>query len=69
MANAGVIVVTSDSAPNAWRRFVADLLQAFAASEEPRVLPAPPEPEQIAQAVLRLSGRAAEIGARGDESP
>jgi hypothetical protein len=41
MANAGVITATKDAAPDAWRRLVGLLLQAFAA-ETARPLPDPP---------------------------
>jgi AcrR family transcriptional regulator len=53
MANAGVVNATGDQAPQAWRRLVAYLLQAFAAgSAEP--LPDPPSPAQMYRAMLRL---------------
>lgn len=53
MANAGVIAGTAGAAPGAWRRFAAYMVQAFsAAGAEP--LPAPPEPDAIYRALLRL---------------
>jgi AcrR family transcriptional regulator len=53
MANAGVVAGTADSAPGTWRRFAAYMVQAFsAASAEP--LPAPPTPDAIYRALLRL---------------
>jgi AcrR family transcriptional regulator len=55
MANAGVIAATGDSAPEAWRRHVAYLLQAFGGPAEP--LPAPPEPPRLYRALLRLQPR------------
>ena len=52
MANAGVVSATGDAAPDAWRRLVAYLLQAFAApNAEP--LPEPPTPSQMYRALLR----------------
>jgi len=60
MANAGVVAVTADTAPNAWRRFVAYLLQGFAASEGASTLPDPPAPDQLAEAVQRVGRRAAQ---------
>jgi hypothetical protein len=53
MANAGVVTGTRDAAPDAWRRLVGYLLQAFAA-EAARPLPAPPTPAQIYRALMRL---------------
>ena len=53
MANAGVVAVTAEAAPGAWRRLIGYLLQSFAADEAP-ALPAPPRPEQILDALLRL---------------
>lgn len=53
MANAGVIGGTGDSAPDAWRRLVAYLLQAFRADgAEP--LPDPPRPKEIFRAMIRF---------------
>ncbi len=53
MANAGVVTGTRDAAPDAWRRFAAYLIQAFAA-EAARPLPNPPTPRQMYRALLRL---------------
>ncbi len=55
MANAGVITATRNAAPDAWRRFVGYLLQAFdvRAAEQ---LPDPPRPTQMYRAMMRLSG-------------
>jgi AcrR family transcriptional regulator len=44
MANAGVVGATADTAPDAWRRLVAYLLQAFAAPADPAAEPLPPAP-------------------------
>ncbi len=55
MANAGVVVATGDAAPNAWRRLVAYMIQAFAADHaEP--LPDAPSEEALFQAMQRLGG-------------
>jgi AcrR family transcriptional regulator len=53
MANAGVVTGTGESAPDAWRRLVAYLLQSFAA-EAARPLPPPPSEQQMYRALLRL---------------
>jgi AcrR family transcriptional regulator len=56
MANAGVIAATADAAPDAWRRLIAYMIQAFAADHtEP--LPLAPTGESLYQAMLRLSGK------------
>ena len=66
MANAGVIAGTADAAPGAWRRFAAYMVQAFsAASAEP--LPAPPEPDAIYRALLRLHQPAQAAAAATDD--
>ena len=49
----GRVAVTAEAAPGAWRRLIGYLLQSFAADEAP-ALPAPPRPEQILDALLRL---------------
>lgn len=41
MANAGVIAATADAAPETWRRFVAYMLQSFAAGNPGPLPPAP----------------------------
>jgi AcrR family transcriptional regulator len=53
MANAGVVGATGDEAPDAWRRLVGYLLQAFAA-EAAGPLPEPPTPQRMYRALLRL---------------
>jgi AcrR family transcriptional regulator len=53
MANAGVITATRDAAPDAWRRLVGYLVQAFAA-ESARPLPDPPTKTQMYRALMRL---------------
>jgi AcrR family transcriptional regulator len=53
MANAGVVAATADAAPDAWRRLVGYLLQAFAA-EAAEPLPEPPTPRQVYRALMRL---------------
>jgi AcrR family transcriptional regulator len=60
MANAGVVNGTGDAAPEAWRRLVGYLVEAFAApssGEAPGPLPAPPSERQLYQALLRLRPR------------
>lgn len=57
MANAGVVGATGDAAPDAWRRLVAYLLQAFAATRaDPLTQPLPPAPTpaQMYRALLRV---------------
>ena len=54
MANAGVITATRDAAPDAWRRLVGYLLQAFAA-EAAQPLPDPPSHAQVYRALKRLA--------------
>ena len=56
MANAGVVNGTGDAAPDAWRRLVAYLLQAFAA-DAALPLPPPPSEQQMYRALLRLQPR------------
>jgi len=54
MANAGVLSATHDAAPDAWRRLVAYMLQAFAVRDgEP--LPPAPSPGTLHEAMVRLS--------------
>lgn len=55
MANAGVIAATREAAPDAWRRLVGYLLQAFATADGRAVepLPDPPTPRQMYRALLR----------------
>lgn len=56
MANAGVVTATRDAAPDAWRRLVGYLLQAFAA-EASAPLPKPPTRRQMFRTMVRLSNR------------
>ncbi|AWS43589.1 TetR/AcrR family transcriptional regulator [Streptosporangium sp. 'caverna'] len=56
MANAGVVSATGQAAPDAWRRLVGYMLQAFAV-HEPAGLPAAPTPTALYRAMLHL-GRA-----------
>ncbi|WP_109526611.1 TetR/AcrR family transcriptional regulator [Nocardia aurea] len=55
MANAGVIAVTHDSAPDAWRRLVAYMIQAFETRdrEGSSLLPPAPDPEDLQRAMFR----------------
>jgi AcrR family transcriptional regulator len=53
MANAGVVAATAEAAPEAWRRLVGYLLQAFAA-EAAEPLPEPPTPRRMYRALRRL---------------
>lgn len=53
MANAGVVTATRDTAPEAWRRLVGYLLQAFSA-EAAQSLPEPPTKAQMYRALMRL---------------
>lgn len=53
MANAGVVAATAGAAPDAWRRLVGYLLQAFAA-EAAEPLPGPPTPRQMYRALKRF---------------
>jgi AcrR family transcriptional regulator len=55
MANAGVITATRDAAPEAWRRLLGYLLQAFA-TQPAEPLPDPPTPRQMYRALLRATG-------------
>lgn len=52
MANAGVVAVTADSMPDAWRRPVAYMLQAFDAANTDELPPAP-ESAQLFAAMAR----------------
>jgi AcrR family transcriptional regulator len=53
MANAGVLAATADAAPDAWRRLVGYMLQAFAAPAADALPPAP-EPTALYRAMIRL---------------
>jgi len=54
MANAGVVNATGGSAPNAWRRVLAMILQALEAPARGQ-LPDPPDDAAIYRAMLRAS--------------
>jgi AcrR family transcriptional regulator len=54
MANAGVLAVTADAAPDTWRRLVGYLIQACAAPAA-QPLPDPPAPRQMYRAMLRAT--------------
>lgn len=54
MANAGVLAVTADAAPDAWRRLVGYLIQACAAPAA-QPLPDAPAPRQVYRALLRAT--------------
>lgn len=56
MANAGVVTGTRDAAPDAWRRLVGYLLQAFEI-ENAEPLPEPPTRLQMYRALMRLQLR------------
>jgi AcrR family transcriptional regulator len=56
MANAGVIAATADAAPDAWRRLIAYMIQAFAA-DHTDALPPAPSGESLYRAMLRLGGK------------
>lgn len=53
MANAGVVTATRGAAPDAWRRLVGYLIQAFAA-EQQAPLPPAPSPRELYRALTRL---------------
>jgi hypothetical protein len=65
MANAGVLAGTADAAPGTWRRFAAYMIQAFSATAT-APLPAPPTPDAMSQALLRLH-RPAGCGGHGGD--
>jgi hypothetical protein len=54
MANAGVVQGAGEAAPDAWRRFVAMMLEAFRA-DGATALPAPPTPRQLMRAMRGIS--------------
>ena len=54
MANAGVVQGAGDAAPDAWRRFVALMLEAFRA-QGAGPLPAPPTPRQLMRAMRGIN--------------
>ena len=53
MANAGVIAATGDAAPDAWRRVVAYMVQAFGAAQAGPLPPAP-SGDALYEAMARL---------------
>lgn len=53
MANAGVVAATADAAPDTWRRFVAHMLESFAAPGL-TTLPRPPSRRAMDEALSRL---------------
>jgi AcrR family transcriptional regulator len=53
MANAGVVAATRIEAPRAWRRLVAYMIQAFAATDAER-LPPPPSPRAMFKSMVRV---------------
>jgi AcrR family transcriptional regulator len=54
MANAGVVQGAGEAAPDAWRRFVALMLDAFRA-DRASPLPAPPTPRQVMRAMRGMN--------------
>ena len=61
MANAGVVAATAGAAPDAWRRLVAYMTQAFAA-DHAGPLPSAPTGRALYQAMLRLTRTAEKDG-------
>ncbi|MGO9223262.1 SbtR family transcriptional regulator [Mycobacterium sp.] len=57
LANAGVLRTTGASAPNAWRRFAALMVDAFRARPETPLPPAPPEQQLRRSIALLTEGR------------
>jgi AcrR family transcriptional regulator len=59
MANAGVVAATGDAAPDAWRRLVGYMIQAFR-TDTAEPLPPAPSPRAMYRAMVRLrtAGRA-----------
>jgi AcrR family transcriptional regulator len=55
MANAGVVAATTGTAPDAWRRHIEYLLQAFA-TDHTHPLPAPPARNTLLRAMQRTQG-------------
>jgi AcrR family transcriptional regulator len=55
IAHAAVVHVTRQDAPDAWRRFVALMLDAFGHQDEKSSLPTPPSIAQMRRATLRLA--------------
>jgi AcrR family transcriptional regulator len=61
MANAGVVQATREAAPDAWKRFVALMIEAFRA-DRAHPLPPPPAPAHMSQAQRQLGRLASEGG-------
>ncbi|MDI3314195.1 MAG: helix-turn-helix domain-containing protein [Mycobacterium sp.] len=55
LANAGVLRATGDTAPDAWRRFAALMVDAFRARPDAPLPPAPPE-QQLRRSIALLTG-------------
>jgi AcrR family transcriptional regulator len=55
IAHAAVAHVSREDAPEAWRRFVALMLDAFGQRHGPASLPAPPHAAQMRRAMVRLA--------------
>jgi AcrR family transcriptional regulator len=66
MANAGVITAMGDAAPEAWRRVVAYLVQAFSAKNQAELPPAP-KPGAVYRAMLRLTRSQRPAAGAGEE--
>ncbi|WP_413812354.1 TetR/AcrR family transcriptional regulator [Streptomyces sp. OE57] len=64
VANAGVLTFAGDAAPDAWRRFVALMIQSFKAPAH-GPLPDPPNDDALYQAMLRTSAAALATPSRG----
>lgn len=58
LANAGVLRATGHTAPDAWRRFAALMIDGFAAAPSAPVAPLPPAPpeQQLRQSIAMLTG-------------
>jgi AcrR family transcriptional regulator len=67
IANASVVHVTGQDAPDAWRRFVGLMLDAFGQAGGPSSLPAPPTRAQMTGAMLRLATERG-CGSRGERA-
>ncbi|MET9388607.1 helix-turn-helix domain-containing protein [Streptomyces sp. NPDC002928] len=64
VANAGVLNFAGDAAPDAWRRFVALMIQSFRAPAH-GPLPDPPDDDALYQAMLRTSAAGLTTPPRG----
>lgn len=54
MANGTFLEATRELAPDAWRRYVALILDAVRADRAPQPLPPPPSDEQLREAMCRV---------------